>query len=170
MAKYDAHFKAAQDLWAIEARNMKPEEFQAKFAAIYDATDNIDTLWQLGGAVNDYLRSNSNPSAVKVPDELAPKLLEASRVDCKIIGLKLLVRCSNDLPTICREICRAFDRGDDWSGLCELSNVLDRMRPPTSIPVRELRLRLHGLKDSCDEDIRACSKRLDDLLSDFCGD
>jgi len=105
-----------------------PNEFDASFDRVYSHTDDLETLWQLGGATNDYLRCN--PGGLSVPISLPKRLLASENREARVIGLKLLNRCS-DISTseITEEILRALQRGDgyeDYGGFCELGNLIER--------------------------------------------
>jgi hypothetical protein len=168
MGNRDTTAKLAKELWSPTALKLPPTEFRAKFDAIYASAEGIATLWQLGGAALDYLRSN--PDALTVPSELAPTLLASSLVDARIVGLKLLNQCSPNLELISSSICGALESrhdGELYGGLCELSKLLDRARPPNALPVNELRPRLEQLRNSRDPYVSECAGRLADLLHEF---
>ena len=123
MTNRDNTAKLAQALWASESIAFDPVEFQARFDAIYAASDGIATLWRLGGAANDYL--HHHPGSIQVPHELAPTLLRSRLVDGRIIGLKLLVRCSSDIEIISPWVLAALESNHDgvlYGGLLELDN------------------------------------------------
>jgi hypothetical protein len=90
----------------------------------------LETLWQLGGATNDYLRRN--PGGVPVPIGLPKRLLASDDREARVIGLKLLNRCSDaSTAEIIEESLRALKRGDryeDYGGLYELGNLIERCR------------------------------------------
>src|SRR5262245_58113283 len=115
--------RLAKALWSPEAKELSPGEFQARFDAIFSAAEGPATLWQLGGAINDYLRAHVG--SVIVPTDLAPNLVASRMVDARIVGLKLLVRCSTDLSLIGTSICTALSSKHEselYGGLLELFN------------------------------------------------
>jgi hypothetical protein len=152
MAARDNTAKLAKALWnSRESYALAPHEFQAKFDALYAASEGIATLWHLGGAANDYLRGH--PGSISVPSELAPALLASRLVNGRIIGLKLLNRSSSDETSILSWICRALDARNESEvlvGLCELREFLERRPPVTILPVHELLPRLERLQSSRD--------------------
>ncbi len=113
--------------------------------SILQQTDGLRTLWQLGGAANDYLRRH--PGLITVPRGLPFKLLAANHLDSRIIGLKLLVRLVYPLPVTWKWIRKALQssREDEVvGGLCELGNLVNRSDMLLSVPgsVRNLLKRL----------------------------
>jgi hypothetical protein len=123
-------------------------------------------LWQLGGAANDYL--HAHPDSIVDPDELAPALLASKMVDARIIGLKLLIRCSSDFTSITSSICRALEsrhEGELYGGLCELDNLLRQLGPSSRLPVQELLPKLTRLFSSSDAYVRQTVERLAHILA-----
>jgi hypothetical protein len=169
----DTTARLAKDLWSLEARELPPAEFQTRFDAVYAAAEGPATLWHLGGAANDYLRAH--PEAIAVPAELAHALLASEIVDGRIIGLKLLNRCSSDLHAICSAICDALESKHEhtlYGGLCELDNLLRRLSPMSStatLPVNDILPRLRRLYSSSDPYVRQSAERLQDSLKEFGG-
>ncbi|MEX2310678.1 MAG: hypothetical protein WD738_24135 [Pirellulales bacterium] len=166
MANRDNTAKLAKDLWSVEALEMEPAEFQTRFDAIYASAEGIATYWHLGGAANDYLQHH--PNSITVPPELAPRLLASRMVDGRIIGLKLLNRCSSDLNLIATWICRALQskkkKTELYGGLCELSDLLPRLTTLANIPVDELRGILQKLRSSGDIYVRDWADRFIDWI------
>jgi hypothetical protein len=160
--------KLAKELWTAEALDLSPDEFQSRFDAIYSAVEGPATLWQLGGAANDYLRAR--PGSIVVPQELPPKLASSEMVDARIIGLKLMVRCSPDLGAIVALICRALEsrrESELYGGLCELDNLLRRLGPAAGLQIDELLARMGKLNSSSDRYVRETAARLSAWLRDF---
>lgn len=158
----------AQALWSCEALELEPAEFQARFDVLYATAEGPATLWQLGGAANDYLRRR--PDSIAVPPVLAPMLLASAMVDGRIIGLKLLNRCSSNLETICSSICHALEskhEGELYGGLCELYNLLRRLPPSTSLPVEAFVPLLFRLRSSSNPYVRESAEMYQDWLGEF---
>lgn len=120
----------ARSMWKrVHDYKWTPGEFRALFEKLYPATDDLETLWQLGGAVNDYLRRY--PDEFDVPPKLARDLLCSPSVDARIIGLKLLNRADVDVSEIARSIVDALRvpaEYGDYSGLYETGNFISRCR------------------------------------------
>lgn len=160
--------RLAKALWSIEALDLQPKEFQSRFDAIYASAEGPATLWQLGGAANDYLRHY--PDTIRVPNELAWQLLDSTLVDARIVGLKLLNRCSSDTAAILSAICRALDRNhknEMYGGLCELDNLLRRLVPTTRLSIDDVLPRLSRLSSSPDPYVRDCASRFSDWVQQF---
>jgi hypothetical protein len=158
--------RLAKALWTTEAQELDRTEFQSRFDAIYAAAEGLATFWQLGGAANDYLRAH--PDSIVIPDELAPALLASKMVDARIIGLKLLTRCSSNLTTITSSICRALESRQEhelYGGLCELDNLLHRLEPSSRSPVQRLLPSLIRLFSSSDAYVRQTAERLAHILA-----
>jgi hypothetical protein len=124
---------------------LDPGEFRREFDRIYDDSDDIRALWQLGGATNDYLRAN--PDAMAVPPELPRRLLGSQHLDARVIGLKLLNRSAVPDTEVVAAIIRAMNRRDGYEscgGLFELGLLLDRRDISDLDPslVQELRVAL----------------------------
>ena len=170
MQRRDNTARMAKALWSPESNELSASEFQAQFDAIYSAAEGLATLWQLGGAANDYLRLH--PDSIVVPEELAPKLVASSMVDARIIGLKLLVRCSWDIRLIGSSICKALESKHEhelYGGLCELHNSLRRFDSVASMPVDDLLAGLGRLSSSRDAYERQSAARLADWIEELRG-
>jgi hypothetical protein len=160
--------KFAKALWTFEALDLEAAEFQRRFDALYATAEGPATFWQLGGAANDYLRHH--PGSIVVPSELAPALLASTMADGRIIGLKLLNRCSTDVTAIITAICRALEsrhEGEMCGGMCELENLLDRLEPSARLPVQELRLMLGKLSSWPDPYVPTIAERIANRLGEF---
>ncbi|MEX1039882.1 MAG: hypothetical protein WDZ51_04590 [Pirellulaceae bacterium] len=132
--KYRSPLELARQLWHIpnmtELTCLPPSRFQTLFDRVYQSTDDEEALWRLGGATNDYLRAN--PGSFCVPAELPRRLLASQNVDARVVGLKLLNRCSASDEEVVAAITNALRRRDDYEsngGMVELSNFLDRRIP-----------------------------------------
>ena len=104
-------------------------EFKLLFDRIYSNAEDINTLWQLGGATNDYLRRGVD--TFPVPVDLAKRLLGSDNVEARVVGLKLYNRCSVPEANIVAEIVRALNRPEEYErygGLYEAGNLIDRCR------------------------------------------
>jgi hypothetical protein len=157
--------RLAKELWAIGSTEISPAEFQSRFDHIYQSAEGPATLWHLGGAVNDYLRHH--PDTIRVPESLAPTLLASPMVDSRIIGLKLLNRCSTDTTRICAEIGRALRSGHEgevYGGLHELGNLASRLSSCDRHVVNELSVCLDKLQESTDQYVRNRSAQLREHL------
>lgn len=160
--------RLAKELWSSESLDLEPATFQARFDAIYAVAEGPATLWQLGGAANDYLRAHAD--AIVVPPELITALVASQMVDGRIIGLKLLNRCSSDTRSICTYICRALESGHEgelYGGLCELDRLLRRASQSVALAVDDISVRLDRLNCSSDSYVRECAERLKNQLADF---
>ena len=98
-------FRRAKSLWSVEGFKLTPGEFEARFDEIYQQSRDIPTLWQLGGTANDFLRLH--PGSIAVPEELPTMLLTSDHMDARVIGLKLLNRCSKTPSLVIPWIIRA---------------------------------------------------------------
>ena len=143
--------KLARSLWSVgnlqQLFRLPPERFEQLFARVYESTDDLETLWRLGGATNDYLRAN--PEAFRVPVELPRRLLASNHMDARIIGLKLLNRCPVDDEELVREFIRAMNRRDgdeSCGGIFELSNFLDKRYPSGGAPAQLVHRLLEALE------------------------
>ena len=130
----ESPLELARQLWAIDnldaVRQLPKESFQSLFDRVYLATNEIEALWQLAGAANDYLRFS--PDSINVPPELPRRLLSSNHSDARIVGLKLLNRCHVSDEEIVDAIIRALNRDDEsesCSGINELGNYLGRRLP-----------------------------------------
>lgn len=100
--------------------------FKELFDKTYQQADDLETRWQLGGAINDYLRRY--PNTVSVPLGLPWQLLQSDDVEARVIGLKLVNRCNVPNTQRIDEFIRAIERGDDYEsvgGLHELGQFLE---------------------------------------------
>ena len=127
---------------------LDPTEFRREFDRIYHDCCDIKTLWQLGGATNDYLRVNRD--AMVVPPDLPRRLLKSQHLYARITGLKLLNRSNVSDAEIVAAIVRAMNRRDGFEscgGLHELGQLLDRrnISDLDSFLVRELSVALSPL-------------------------
>jgi hypothetical protein len=166
--KRDNTAKLAKALRSADSKHLSSAEFQSQFDAIYAVAEGPATLWHLGGAANDYLRAH--PESIQVPPELATALVASRMVDGRIIGLKLLIRCSSDIPTITNSLCRALQsrkRQEMLGGLCELDNFLRRLNPTTPLPLHEFLPRLRKLESSSDPIVRSWAHSLAEWLQEF---
>ncbi len=160
--------RLAKELWSSESLELDPATFQARFDAIYAEAEGPATLWQLGGAANDYLRMHAD--AIVVPPELIATLAASQMVDGRIIGLKLLNRCSSDVRSICTSICRALassHEGELYGGLCELDGLLRRASHSAALPVDDILVCLDRLNGSGDPYVRECAERFQDWLQEL---
>jgi hypothetical protein len=128
--RFNSPYSRARGMWRDIARvsSLDPTVFRKEFNRVYTATESLKALWQLGGALNDYLRAH--PNAVAVPITLPRRLLSSHHRDARVIGLKLLVRSTAPLDEIASEISRALCRRDGYEscgGIRELGNLLDRV-------------------------------------------
>jgi hypothetical protein len=167
MNSRDSTANMARDLWSAESQQLEPAEFQARFDAIYDAAQGLATLWQLGGAANDYLRAR--PQSIRVPPELISQLLAGKIVDGRIVGIKLLNRRSPDVEIIRSSIERALasqHESEVYGGLHELGGLLDRTMPGSPLPAINLKAKLLSLQSSEDPYIRDRSTQLIEQLTE----
>lgn len=160
-------FAEAKALWSTEALALSPADFQLRLDALLRRTDGLRILWQLGGATNDYLRRH--PNSITVPQDLPIQLLSSTRMDARVIGLKLLVRLAFPLPVILQWIQSALhsSREDEViGGLHELGNLLEQSDLPLS-DRESVREQLKTLGNSPDDIIRESALRLiaDDRLA-----
>jgi hypothetical protein len=129
--QYDNPLELAEMLWehvcSSQGDEPPPDQFEILFHRVYDAADDVVTLWRLGGATNDYLRFH--PGALDVPQNLPEKLLASADVDARVTGLKLLNRCNTSDEAMVGKIIRAMQRLDEYEscgGLHETHEFLDR--------------------------------------------
>ncbi len=156
--------RLAKALWSLEANTLSSSDFQARFDAIYSASEGIATLWHLGGAANDYLRHH--PGSIVVPQELPLTLLASRLVNGRIVGLKLLTRLSGDSSLVSYWICRSLEsskRTEVYGGLHELHNYLDRFSQIAD--AEGLLSRLSRLCSANDPVIHEQAKRLRERVS-----
>ncbi len=168
MSERDKAFRAAKELWSSETLAIAPQEFQERFDDLYRRAIKITTFWQLGGAANDYLREN--PDSILVPSELPAKLLECDLIDGRIIGLKLLVRCSSNSEAIGRAICAALNVSDQYElygGLLELDRFLKRRIGLSPISMKDILVELHRLRASNDPYVRNYATNLAEALEEI---
>ncbi len=152
-------------VWSQQAVDLPPDQFRKLFARIYDNCRDIPTLWQLGGATNDYLRIY--PDALTVPTDLPTMLLNSNDIETRIIGLKLLNRCNISDELIISEIIRAMQRRDQYEscgGFYELGELLDRHQTNGSEIegdlVRRLQQVLATFREDEDDDTRSSARHL----------
>ncbi len=160
--------RLAKELWSLEATTLSPAEFQTRFDNIYQSAEGPATLWHLGGAANNYLRQR--PGSINIPEELAASLLASSMVDSRIIGLKLLNRCSTDIAMICAQISRALSsdhEGEVYGGLHELGNLSSRLSSCERHIANELSRCLIKLHESTDQYVRNRSVQLRECLQEL---
>lgn len=153
--------KLAKALWSIESLALPSQVLQSRFDEIYLSAQGPATLWHLGGAANDYLRAN--PGSIHVPEELIESLLDSQIVDGRVIGLKLVNRCSTNVELICTSICRALEsthEGEFYGGLFELTTFLERARTGNVFSVAGIQARLSPLRLSSDVYVRERAERL----------
>jgi hypothetical protein len=125
--RFDTPLKLARALWSVKAIELPASEFRELSDRVYQNTNDLETLWQLGGAINDYLRRF--PATVPVPRELPFRLLRSDDQDARIIALKLLNRSGAPEDQILQEIVLAIQRDDDCESVgafYELNQYLDR--------------------------------------------
>jgi hypothetical protein len=120
----------AERLWDIDSLDqlacLSPDRFRTLFDRVYQQTDELHALWQLGGATTFYLQRN--PGAFAVPTELPRQLLSSPHVDARVIGLKLLILCPVLESEITEAIVQALDKRDAYEscgGIHELNKFLD---------------------------------------------
>ena len=165
MTERDATASLAKELWSTPSMTLAPQEFQARFDALYSASSGIATYWQLGGAAVDYLRRY--PNSLVVPPQLAMTLLDSRLVDGQIVGLKLLARHSSDTSIIAHWICIALESDHDGvlhGGLHELQTTIDRSLSFAPDALRELLKGLSALRPSNDLVVRVQAERLVERL------
>jgi hypothetical protein len=71
--RLETPLQVACALWSSEAVELSPTAFGELFDRAYRETDDSETLWRLGGAINDFLRRF--PGSFSVPSELPRRLL-----------------------------------------------------------------------------------------------
>jgi hypothetical protein len=158
-------FQLAKELWSGEAIGLAPTEFQSRFDAICETTADIEVLWQLGGAVNDYLRAH--PNSVAVPPDLPFKLLASDHVQRRIVGLKLLHRLGAPLPQLLSHICSALQsqtQDELYGGLFVLGELLRHSPPNLSNNWNEVQMNIELLRQSADPYVRSTSERFSSWL------
>jgi hypothetical protein len=158
--------RLAKTLWTVEARDLSPGEFQARFDALYSTAEGPATLWQLGGAANEYLRCH--PDTIVVPVEIVEALLASKMVDARIIGLKLLNRLAANVSAMVAAIHPALEsshEGELYGGLNELLLLLDRVEPSERNLAIVLLPALSRLASSRDSYVRETAARLSDWVS-----
>jgi hypothetical protein len=160
-------FHLARALWSSEALDLTPPEFQSRFDAIYERATDIDALWQLGGAVNDYLRRR--PESVAAPPDLPLVLLASKHVPARIVGLKLLNRLNAPPSQLIPHISAALQSSAEdeiYGGLFELGELLRRSPSTTRGRWNDLKKQLQDLCGSPDPYVRSTSERYLDWLQD----
>jgi hypothetical protein len=127
--RFKSPFCRARGMWhdISRVKHLSPHEFRKEFERIYHGCHDLKTLWQLGGATNDYLRTN--PHAIDVPIALPRRLLAAHHLHARIIGLKLLNRTNVSDTEMVHAIAQALRSGDAFEscgGIFESLQFLDR--------------------------------------------
>jgi hypothetical protein len=161
--------RLAKALWSSEAWELSSTRFKELFDKTYRKSDKLKTLWQLGGAINDYL--GAHPGAFSVPPELPWRLLRSDDREARVIGLKLLKRLTVPNSQRVEEYFRAIERRDGYEscgGLYELGQFLEhcqssRERIAMALADRVLRV-LEDHKDDDDDNHRRWVERLQDLV------
>jgi hypothetical protein len=162
----------ARTMWSElpDVARLSPDRFQSLFDRVFGSTDDLEALWQLGGATNDYLRAN--PGAISVPVALPRRLLSSEHKDARIVGLKLLNRCGGADNEIVRGIVCALKRRDGYEscgGIFELGNFLDSRYPSgTGLDaslIDEIWMALEPLVDDGMDVHRGASHAMDRLRS-----
>src|SRR5262245_52512 len=108
----ESPLELARALWSSDSRSLPPELFQALFDRVYGSTSELEALWQLGGASNDYLRFH--PESIDVPSKLPWTLAHSADREARVIGLKLLGRCYEQADEIVEEIVQALTCDDHY--------------------------------------------------------
>jgi hypothetical protein len=153
----------------VHSYDWSPGEFRALFEQLYTESADLETLWYLGGAVNDYLRRY--PGDFNVPPELPRKLLVSANVDARIIGLKLLNRADVDVSEIGRSIIAALHAPaeyGEYSGLYETGNFISRCRErkirlPSALTYDLIAALRQYVADKDDNDQRCASHHIEEL-------
>jgi hypothetical protein len=125
--RLETPLQVAHALWSFEAIELSPTDFRALFDRAYRKTNDLETLWRLGGAINDFLRHS--PGVLTVPQQLPWRLLQSEDVEARVIGLKLLNRIDISDAARIDEFIRAIERHDGYEsdgGLYELGQFLER--------------------------------------------
>lgn len=158
--RLDTPLKIAQALWSTQGRELAPAAFRELFERAYRQTNDLETLWQLGGAINDFLRHHSG--SLEIPPQLPWRLLQSDDVEARVIGLKLLNRINVSDAERIDEFVRAIECHDGYEavgGLHELGQFLDgyqnssRKIPPASAD--RLRRALEAFRMKDDQNYRA---------------
>ncbi len=108
-----------------DVASLTPNQFRTLFDRVYQHTEDLHALWELGGAAAFYL--HKNPDALAVPTELPRRLLASDDADMRVVGLKLLIRCPLPDDEIVEAILGALIRRDGYEscgGICELNKFL----------------------------------------------
>lgn len=152
-------FQKARELWSLAAE-LPAEEFQSRFDSLFATADSLPTLWQLGGAIGDYLRRY--PAAVKMPPSLPETLLQSDHADARIVGLKLLNRAKTPAEQTAKWVVSALRSNSECEligGLCELDEILKRAN--SRFDFESVKAALIPLSESSDDYVR---RRADDYL------
>lgn len=168
--------KLARWMWnVVHDHPWDPGEFDDCFDRVYAHADDLETLWQLGGATNDYLRRY--PGGLAVPVRLPKRLLASDDREARVIGLKLFNRLS-DVSTaeITTEILRALNSGDryeDYGALYELGNLIERCqaaaeRLPADV-VDQLVSAINAFALHKDENVHRMVRHRVECLRSLCG-
>ena len=159
----------AQSLWSRDALKLPPMTFGELFDRAYSQTNDLETLWQLGGAINDFLRHR--PGVLAIPPQLPSLLLRSDDVEARVVGLKLLNHIDVSDADRIDECVRAIARGDGYEsvgGLHELGRFLKSCqgsgkRIPTASAERILRC-LQACPERDEENCRAWVAHLVELM------
>jgi len=123
-------FEMAQTMWkVVHDYAWKADEFSSLFDRVYSNADDVDTLWQLAGATNDYLRLGLG--SFPVPVELPKRLLSSDHLEARVIGLKLYGRCPVREDDVIAKIIEALNRPEEYEqygGFYEAGNLVERCR------------------------------------------
>jgi hypothetical protein len=161
--------EAARALWSSEALKLSPATFRGLFDRAYAQAIDLETLWQLGGAIFDFLRQY--PGTLPVPQQLPWRLLQSDDVEARVVGLKLLDHIEVSDAACIDEVVRAIERHDGYEsagGLAELGRLLRRLgnnayRIPTASAERLLRC-LQGCAELADDNCRDWVAHLVELV------
>jgi hypothetical protein len=158
--RLDTPLRIARALWSLEGRELAPAAFRELFERAYREANDLETLWQLGGAINDFLRHR--PGTLEVPPQLPWRLLQSDDVEARVIGLKLLNRIDVSDAERIEELARAIECHDGYEsvgGLHELGQFLEgRQNSGQKIPaesVNRLRRVLEDFPRDDGQDYRA---------------
>lgn len=162
----------ADALWCQEAAELAPDRFRVLFERAYTAAPDIFCMWQLGGALNDYLRHN--PAALEIPSDLPDRLLASDDVEARVIGLKLLAASDASDKEIARESIRAIARQDEYEsygGLWQIFALVDDPVRCANLNV-EVRTQIRNSLALClqddDQYTRDTAAQCLELMSDVC--
>jgi hypothetical protein len=128
----------AKELWALDAIQLSRDTFERRWQKLWSQASDIAVLWQLGGAMNDYLRHH--PGSLNVRPDLPWILLRSNRRDARIIGLKLLKHCQLPTALVLYEVMIALARptnDERLGGVHELDNFLSALRAPVAPALKD---------------------------------